>query len=89
MKHLRKYPEQIPFADAALRRVGIGGFRTSADYWEKRYRKGGSSGSGSYRKLAEFKAGVVNDFVSRNRIQTVIEHGSGDGAQLWLAKYPK
>jgi hypothetical protein len=89
MEHLRKYVERIPFADAALRRVGIGGFSTSADYWERRYRKGGNSGAGSYRNLAEFKARVVNDFVGRNRIQTVIEHGCGDGAQLQLAKYSR
>lgn len=89
MKHLREYVERIPFADAALKKVGISGFRTSADYWERRYRKGGNSGAGSYQNLAEFKARVVNDFVSQNRIQTVIEHGSGDGAQLQLANYPK
>jgi hypothetical protein len=71
--------ERIPFTDAALRRVGITGFRTSSDYWERRYRKGGNSGAGGYRNLTEFRARVVNDFVSRNRIQTVIEHESGDG----------
>lgn len=31
-------------------------FSTSDQYWEKRYANGGNSGSGSYSKLAEFKA---------------------------------
>jgi hypothetical protein len=31
---------------------------------------------------------VLNEFVAANDIQSVIEFGSGDGAQLDLAKYP-
>ncbi|ODQ88199.1 hypothetical protein BHQ18_20350 [Mycolicibacterium flavescens] len=64
------------------------GFTTSADYWEKRYRRGGTSGAGSYNRLAEFKAEVLNDFVRVNRVRTVIEFGSGDGAQVQLAEFP-
>lgn len=60
----------------------------SAGYWERRYSKGGSSGSGSYDRLAQFKAEVLNGFVRDRRIGSVIEFGSGDGAQLALMAYP-
>jgi SAM-dependent methyltransferase len=64
-------------------------FRNSADYWEMRYASGGHSGVGSYSKLAEFKAEMLNEFVQAHRIQTVIEFGCGDGNQLALARYPR
>lgn len=64
-------------------------FRTSSDYWERRYRKGGTSGAGSYNELAEFKAEFLNEFVARERVETVLELGCGDGSQLRLARYPK
>ena len=38
-------------------------FPGSASYWELRYRNGGTSGAGSYGRLAEFKAEVLNEFV--------------------------
>ena len=63
-------------------------FKTSADYWEQRYLSGGTSGSGSANRLAEFKANFLNEFVRNNGIASVIEFGSGDGSQLALAKYP-
>ena len=63
-------------------------FRGSAVYWEKRYRSDGNSGAGSYGRLARFKAEIVNNFVEAQRIKSVIEFGSGDGAQLELANYP-
>jgi SAM-dependent methyltransferase len=63
-------------------------FPGSANYWENRYAKGGNSGSGSYDRLAEFKAEVLNKFVADNDISTIIELGCGDGNQLKLAKYP-
>ena len=62
--------------------------RGSAHYWEQRYKAGGNSGVGSYDRLAQFKADFLNRFVDENHIATVIEFGSGDGAQLQLAKYP-
>ncbi|WP_125185483.1 hypothetical protein [Botryobacter ruber] len=37
----------------------------SSDYWEKRYSSGGTSGSGSYNRLAEFKADVLKSFIKR------------------------
>ena len=64
-------------------------FPGSAEYWENRYSAGGHSGVGSYGSFAEFKADVLNQFVSTNRVQTVVEFGCGDGNQLSLAKYPK
>jgi len=63
-------------------------FTTSDKYWDDRYRNGGNSGAGSYGRLATFKSEVLNDFVGRNGIKSVIEFGSGDGNQLTLANYP-
>lgn len=63
-------------------------FHGSADYWDQRYRAGGTSGAGSYGRLAAFKAEVLNDFVRARGIRSVIEFGCGDGAQLALAEYP-
>ena len=61
----------------------------SRNYWESRYTKGGTSGSGSYGDLAHFKARVINEFVAQHGIESVIEFGCGDGNQLKLAEYPK
>jgi SAM-dependent methyltransferase len=63
-------------------------FPGSAEYWEKRYSAGGDSGVGSYGFFAEFKADVLNDFVAKHGVQSVIEFGCGDGNQLTMAKYP-
>ena len=59
-----------------------------ASYWEKRYAAGRNSGSGSYGRLARFKARFLNAFVEENEVETVLELGCGDGAQLSLAQYP-
>lgn len=64
------------------------GFRDSSSYWEKRYQQGKTSGVGSYGRLAAYKAEVLNEFVVKNDVQSVIEFGCGDGTQLALAKYP-
>lgn len=63
-------------------------FENSAQYWEDRYNVGGNSGAGSYGRLAEHKAEFLNRFVYENKIESVVEFGCGDGAQLGLAKYP-
>ena len=63
-------------------------FPGSSKYWETRYVFGGSSGYGSFGRLAEFKAGIINSFVSECRVESVIEFGCGDGNQLKLANYP-
>ena len=77
---------RIPVVEGLRRRFG---FQGSSSYWEKRYRQGGTSGSGSFGRLAEFKAEILNDYVEKNGIQSVIEVGCGDGAQLALARYPR
>jgi hypothetical protein len=60
----------------------------SKAYWSERYRTGGNSGAGSYGRLAEFKAEVINGFVEKHWVGSVIEFGCGDGAQLTRARYP-
>jgi SAM-dependent methyltransferase len=64
-------------------------FRGSRDYWEQRYREGGNSGGGSFGRLARFKADVLNAFVEKHGVRSVLEFGCGDGHQLELAKYPR
>ena len=63
-------------------------FPGSLGYWEKRYAAGGNSGAGSYSRFAEFKAEILNGFVARHGVRSVIEFGCGDGNQLKLAAYP-
>lgn len=63
-------------------------FSGSENYWNERYSSGGNSGIGSYEELAEFKAEIINDFVRKNKIRSIIEFGCGDGNQLALANYP-
>ncbi len=64
-------------------------FSNSSRYWDDRYKEGGNSGAGSYGRLAQFKASVLNDFVRMHGINSVVEYGCGDGAQLELAIYPE
>lgn len=64
-------------------------FQGSERYWKRRYEVGGNSGDGSYNRLAEFKAEILNTFVLDNGIRTIIEYGCGDGNQLSLAQYPE
>lgn len=56
----------------------------SQKYWENRYKKGGNSGGGSYNKLAQFKADILNNFIKTNyeEINYIIDYGVGDGNQL-------
>jgi len=63
-------------------------FPGSKEYWEQRYAHGGTSGAGSYGKLAEFKAEIINSFIKNNKINSVIEFGCGDGNQLSLFDFP-
>lgn len=79
--------------NAAIRRLWarwrpLLGFSGSNDYWKDRYRLGGDSGAGSGGESARYKAEVLNAFVSRHQIRTVVEFGCGDGRQLQLAQYP-
>lgn len=63
-------------------------FTTSTNYWESRYQKGANSGDGSYGRLSHFKAEIIQDFVDKNGVQSVLELGCGDGNQLTLVNYP-
>lgn len=60
----------------------------SIDYWERRYQAGGTSGSGSYNKLAAYKSTFINEFIKDHAIKSAIEFGCGDGNQLSLIEYP-
>lgn len=62
-------------------------FTNSSEYWERRYRRGRDSGAGSFGRLAEFKAQIINDFVRDQGVRSVLELGCGDGNQLLLAEY--
>lgn len=66
-----------------------GHFLGTDDYWRRRYERGGRSGAGSRGRLASFKAEILNAFVAREHISSVIELGCGDGSQLLLARYPR
>ena len=81
---------KIPVIGPAVRQIyrRIKPFSGSADYWKKRYATGGNSGPGSYGKLAEFKAEVINKIVAEERLESIIEFGCGDGNQLNLVNYP-
>lgn len=59
-------------------------FKSSKTYWESRYKTGGDSGSGSYGRLAQFKARIINDLIKRESIASVVEWGCGDGHNLSL-----
>lgn len=62
---------------------------SSAAYWQERYKAGGTSGSGSYGRLAVYKAHFINELVHRQQIKSVIEFGCGDGNQASLFTIPK
>ena len=55
-----------------------------AGYWEGRYQSGGTSGRGSYGRLAEFKAEIINGLIKELKPSSLIEVGCGDGNQLSL-----
>ncbi|WP_197507509.1 class I SAM-dependent methyltransferase [Mesorhizobium sp. AA23] len=90
---LKKWAKKSWFAGPLVREVYFAlaalNFRNSADYWERRYRDGGTSGAGSADRLARFKADFLNRFVESHEIHSVVEFGCGDGMQLALAEYPK
>jgi len=64
------------------------GFRGSRQYWEMRYKLGGHSGEGSRGVNAQYKAGVLNEFLRTHAPSSVIEFGCGDGYQLSLLDLP-
>lgn len=56
----------------------------SKEYWDNRYKKNGNSGPGSYNEFAENKAKIINEFVNKNNIKSIIDYGVGDGNVLKL-----
>ena len=63
---IKEAVKKIPILGNIARRINqkiskMKPFPGSEKYWEKRYIAGGNSGAGSYGKLAEFKAEVLND----------------------------
>jgi len=88
---LRQAIERTPAIGAAFtsaRRVISRRIFDPARYWEQRYRGSGTSGPGSYGRLAEFKAEVLNAFMRDNDVLSVMEFGCGDGNQLSMSDYP-
>lgn len=60
-----------------------------SNYWEGRYKEGGNSGVGSYGEVAQFKASTINSILENYNIESVIDFGCGDGAQLQLLNLNK
>jgi len=87
-KTIKRVPVIGTIVKSIVKKLRQASFSGSQEYWEARYRRGGTSGDGSYGKLAEFKAEVVNSFVKDRKIYSVLEFGCGDGNQIALANYP-
>ena len=86
---IKKLPFIGPVAGKIFRRLkGDRPIQPSGEFWEERYKNGGTSGAGSYNHFAEFKGEIINKFVSENSIETVIEFGCGDGNQLKYFQFP-
>ena len=51
-------------------------------YWDERYKGTRKAGTGSLGDLYRFKLRIVQQMVSRYNVQSVIDYGCGDGAQL-------
>lgn len=86
---VKRVPLVRTLARRALDLYSKATFPGSTDYWRQRYAQGGNSGRGSYSQFAEFKAETVNGLVRECRIQSIVEFGCGDGAQLALGAYPR
>jgi SAM-dependent methyltransferase len=89
LQSARNVIKSIPVLGPLLAQIRHTPFTTSSSYWETRYKKGHTSGSGSYGRLAMFKAEFLNRFVLENGVESVIDFGCGDGAQLKLSQYPR
>jgi len=63
---------------------------SSKKYWKDRYNRGKTSGKGSYGDRAIFKTDVLNEFIKKNNIKSIIDLGCGDGniaSMLNIEKY--
>jgi hypothetical protein len=89
---LKKNIRRIPLVGSLTRRLRLIWlqlrFRGSEGYWQRRYAEGGNSGPGSFGMIAQFKAEILNGFVARHDVESIIEFGFGDGNQLSLSEYP-
>ncbi len=74
-----------PWKEGKIKKEGAEVFSVPR-YWEARYQQGGTSGAGSYGRLAKFKAKVINGFIEEKEIVSALEFGCGDGNQLSLMK---
>lgn len=54
----------------------------SNEYWEHRYKNDGTSGDGSYGKLATFKGKILDNFIKEHDVKSILDLGCGDGNQL-------
>ena len=90
MSIIKNVLNKVPFLEKVAVKLyhQLNPFPGSETYWKNRYEKGGNSGSGSYNRLADFKAEIINAFVKENEVERVIEFGCGDGNQLSLTNYP-
>lgn len=52
------------------------------EYWERRYRNGRTSGAGSEGDAVEAKAAYVRNLLERERVDSIIDWGVGDGTVL-------
>lgn len=64
-------------------------FSGSTDFWRKRYKFGGTSGSGSYGAVASAKAAFVNRFVAERNVRTLLDMGCGDGNVARMLNAPQ
>jgi len=89
----REFMNKIRAVIAQIKRIIFGPrkikFTTYKKYWEERYAVGGTSGSGSYGLLAEFKIEVINKYIKDHKISSIIDFGCGDGNQLKGMNYKK
>ncbi|MCK5342358.1 MAG: hypothetical protein KAR20_03090, partial [Candidatus Heimdallarchaeota archaeon] len=46
---------------------------------ERRYSLGGNSGRGSNGELLNYKARIINEYIARTNVQSIIDFGCGDG----------
>jgi hypothetical protein len=88
MSRMKQILGRVPLVKALYSAYSRRAFTDSPDYWEHRYQRGGNSGAGSYGRLAQFKAEVLNGLIREHRIQSAIEFGCGDGNQLSLLEVP-
>jgi 2-polyprenyl-3-methyl-5-hydroxy-6-metoxy-1,4-benzoquinol methylase len=59
-------------------------------FWEQRYASGGNSGSGSEGTEAEWKVKELSRLITKHKIKSVLDVGSGDGriARAVMSRHP-